>query len=376
MMRAVVFVALLTCSAASLEKPRRLALVSRAGEAGAAVRASSSDILAKSIGKAAKATKASWTRRQDQDLEALAYGKRVSSDTPDHFLTDSELKNTSSVPCLQLKQQNPAIRCDGTSSYTRDGYPLDGKGSGFNIGSYPHWKDSKCHSHDDYFCDPDNLLDDKDRAALVDELRSLRNTTQVTCGQLQNDTVDNRHFETFFLGVAIAGSSWQGGLDSDSLETFGRVLASQWQLNKIQTGPEMLYTTCPNVAMLLLFPGSRRAFVSSPSCEFICQDRGGPEVTSVTLTAFDAGGIVAGIRAGMKEAHRVVTKTPEMSKAYDPIAKSEKTTAADKEQISDLLNLGQRLIFFAIVCALILSVVVAGLVVISSPKLVSSKNRF
>merc|ERR1719433_1810051 len=62
-------------------------------------------------------------------------------------------------------------------------------------------------------------------------------------------------------------------------------------------------------AVLIFLPQIHTAFLSSASCEFICQRLGGPEVVTATLVELHRDGPLAAVKAGMREVYSVVTKT-------------------------------------------------------------------
>jgi len=157
---------------------------------------------------------------------------------------------------------------------------------------------------------------------VTEVLRSFREQSSVPCGRLQSKLgLDEAWQSSFNLGVAIAEDWPATEADPKTLQKFGSVLMARWGLMPVYNGVDAIngvdddYTrpeftaSCPNAAMLILLPRYREAYVSAPSCEFICDDRGGPEVVSAMLEALDQGGVAAAIEAGVREAARVLAKS-------------------------------------------------------------------
>lgn len=222
-------------------------------------------------------------------------------------MTNTELRNISAIACLEARQRNPGITCRNESLLYR---PVSGPtfSGQLNAGNYPNYQDPVCNSDGEYFCDPSSILNMEERKGLVRELTKLRYNNPVTCGYRLNDPVDPRHYQPFYLGVAMATKWPAGESDPDSLQQLGQVIDADWNMGNKFVGPHIPYLRCPNTAILIFMPEIRRAFVSSASCEFICQDRGGPEVATAALLAMDKGGPVAAVRAAMLEAYRVVSR--------------------------------------------------------------------
>merc|ERR1719486_1262548 len=117
------------------------------------------------------------------------------------------------------------------------------------------------------------------------------------------------------------------------MQYFGRVVMSEWGLSPIYNGVDAenavdqseMYSwddyqaNCPTTAMLIILPDHHEAFLSAPSCEFICQSRGGPEVVAETLAALDKGGVAAAINAGIAEVDRVLSQTLPLSLKPAPV---------------------------------------------------------
>merc|ERR1719401_1628880 len=148
-------------------------------------------------------------------------------------------------------------------------------------------------------------------------------------------------------------------------------------MDSLYIGSPQPYLRCPNTGMLIVVPGSRRAFLSSASCEFVCQERGGPEVVMSTLVALDAKGTAAAVTRGVEEVYHFLTQTSSMS---DTIV----TTANQKAGFpnSDLFttppnvsNFLQRLSFGLAIVFLAVSLIVGLIVVLIAPGFVSKRRR-
>ncbi|CAK0870338.1 unnamed protein product [Prorocentrum cordatum] len=183
-----------------------------------------------------------------------------------HFLTSREPRNiTSVVDCLKAKQEDPTVECSesaNTSEFT-------GK---LSAGNFPDYEDAVCKSvNDEFFCDFDGLLSEKERQVLAWELKKMRNDNLVPCGRLLHDKVDPWHLQPFYLGVVVLADWPLKQADPESLQQFGQVVASQWNMDKTYAGNPPGRLTCPNTGVLLVLPSLRQAYLSTASCEFICQ---------------------------------------------------------------------------------------------------------
>lgn len=212
-----------------------------------------------------------------------------------------------------------------------------------------------------YMCDPTEVLTAEERQDLQNELATLRYDVPVQCGILQNDQVDNRHLQPFYLGVALATEWPRNQQDPASLQWLGESLVARWNMDHLYTGSYRPYAMCPNSAMLIILPDSRQAYLSSESCEFVCAERGGPEIVSSILATLDRQGVADAVRVGIREVYRVLQHTdPASATPYQ----------APTGQRSDSLgmwNFLQRMVFLIAVLALIGSLVVAFIVLLLAP---------
>jgi len=188
------------------------------------------------------------------------------------------------------------------------------------------------------------MLTPKEQFTVTERMRLFKERTLVSCGQLQavlDPDVERRWFEKkkpvfqgrlgledykeFNLAIALADDWPMTELDPKSMQYFGRVLMTQWGLMPIYNGVDNGNPVnefharwhheqgfCPNTAVLFILPKYREAFLMSPSCEFICESRGGPEVVAATLAGLDHG-IEAAILAGIEQFDRVLRVTLPLS---------------------------------------------------------------
>lgn len=280
-----------------------------------------------------------WAGRQTSAVgsrERFAGLQRgVAKQAPQRFLTPKELAPITTIRCLQDKQRNPHRPCEQDPDEGR--FELGTLG----IGHYPHYKNRICHSNQEFFCDPTKLLTIGAQEKSTEELRLFRERTLVNCGQLESildPDAERRPYEKrnpvfqgrlgledyreFNLAVVLADEWPKSIRDTASMQTFGWRVMSDWGLQPIYNGvdngnPVNEYrntwngyrANCPTTAVLIILPRYHQAFLTSPSCEFICQTRGGPEVVAATLAALESGGLESAIHAGIQQAHKVLDAT-------------------------------------------------------------------
>lgn len=325
------------------------------------------------------------TAAQAADTPLWKHGRPINPQPHGHMLTDTELQPIENIACLEAKQHDPTVNC---SDILRLGSgPLEQRP--LNAGNYPMWKETRCNSNGEYFCDPDRLLSAKERKTLTDQMKKLREGHQITCGpQLQHDPVDKWHYEPFYLGVAIAKDWPQHESDAQSLQSFGRLLAGRWNMTFPWDGNPAFYARCPNEAMLIILPEKRQAHLSSPSCMFICQEKGGPEVAIAARLGLDSKGLMAGVSAGMAEVYKAIAvSSPMHEPGWEPVEKTSGTwetwnkapEASGKSHPSSmdesLWNWGQRILFGVAVILLAGSLIVALLVCYLAPGLAKELNK-
>jgi len=227
------------------------------------------------------------------------------------MLTDTELDKIDSIAWLEAKQADPTV--NRSEALVAPSAPP----KYLNIGNYPSWEDPRCHSNGEYFCDPDHLLSIQERANLTEAMKKLRAGQQITCGlqmQSKQDAIEKWHYEPFYLGVAIAKNWPLHELDHQSLQNFGQILAGRWNMTGKWRGNPSFYARCPNEAVLIILPEKRQVHLSSPSCMFLCEEKGGPEVQMATVLGLDSDGLMAGALAGMSEVYKAIAKSSPMHK--------------------------------------------------------------
>jgi hypothetical protein len=308
-------------------------------------------------------------RTKDKAVSTSDSSATSSSDSYDGFVPDPVLHGIDSVDCLEKKMQDvssdcvshrvaPAAVVPTDESYCSsrrsnvDGhYDSFGRNTGPNeiltISTYPHFSDECCHSGGEYFCDPDNLLTEQDQKDIQKNLNVFANIHPVQCPRLtpyrysgishngrgdrslprdkanyddqnydrsynyryyqNNDNYDQRYDRSFWVGIALAKDLPPSESDPDSLQTMGLLLLSRWGL----TQP---LEVCSHAAMIIIVPEERVAHIATSSCDFICAERGGPEVVTAIIAALDEGGPAAAVRAGIIETGRVVKRMGRLAK--------------------------------------------------------------
>lgn len=279
-----------------------------------------------------------------------------------HFLTSSELENVSSIPCLKTKQRDPSYDCKTGSLVVHAG-----EFQYLSMGSYPHYEESICNSHGDFFCDPTAALTAAEGKDVVKELAFLRKTNLVTCGHLQNDTVDPRHLQPFYLGVALATGFPMESSDQDSLEQFGRFVEAHWNMDKKFVGSPIPYLHCPNTAMLIILPDRNQAFLSTSSCEFICRTRGGPEVITATRLALSNEGTYAAVMSGIREVYHILQRTPSVNDIPSIQQPRIQLYPEGRVEGGQWFHTVQRIIFGVIVVVLFMALLIGFCILFSIP---------
>lgn len=233
-----------------------------------------------------------------------------------HFLTATELRNITDIDCLQARQLDPTIICNGTAALGADVPVLSSRTS---PGSYPSYTAAACRSQGEFLCDPgpDTVLSNEELANLATELHALRERSSnlVTCGRLLDDPVNQRHLQPFYLGVAIATGWPAADATTESLQQFGQMVAADWNMDELYVGSRQPYLRCPNTAMLVILPDRRQAMLSSASCEFLCASRGGAEVVRRTLAALEHSGAYEAALEGIREAYSFVASNAPLGEA-------------------------------------------------------------
>jgi len=278
-----------------------------------------------------------------------------------NFLHKTQLQPITSIHCLQEKQRNPNAPCQDLPEEAFAG-PID-------MGNFPSWQDGICNSNYNYFCDSSNLFERQERQATLERLQLFNERMMVNCGEFSPD--DDPHsnhwydkqnpvhygrlglqgFRPFNLAIVVADEWPSSERDAKSMEYFGRVIMAQWgmmpiyngvdhhnSVNKNHKNANQLYKfseynkNCPNAAVLFIIPKSRQVYLSSPSCKFICESRGGPEVVAATLAGLDRGGLEEAVLMGMNQVEKILQVTGERSpSAQTPFTGSKNGSFMDSD---------------------------------------------
>lgn len=292
-------------------------------------------------------------------------------------LTDNQLRGIYSIDCLRTKQlHGPLAPCDHglVANEETDIPPL-------GIGTYPNWQETICRSHGEFFCDPEVTIPESQVLDVVKSLNYVKQTARVTCGQLESKLSfsDKTHTRPFNFGVAIADNWPQSEKDPMSLQKFGLLLMTDWGLMPMYNGVDQgngvneafawkdYAANCPNAAVLIVLPKYGTAFLSSPSCEFICEDRGGPEVVNAVVERLNRDGNVGmAVQAGIEEVGRIIRETDAASlvEAEEPSYRTQNRMATWEAKLlrqEDTWNFLLRLVFVLVIVIAFAGVGVAAL---------------
>jgi len=268
----------------------------------------------------------------------------------EHRLDDAELRNIYSIECLRQRQRDPSVVCSGKRSAAneepahirehrerqerlarqRAAGEVPAPEEPLGIAEYPSWTQKRCHSGGELLCDPYGVLGvGKDRQDILLALHEFHEQVYVQCRK-KGAMYDERYpaevlteEHRFSFGVAIA-SNFPENTDAQTLQSFGMVVMARWGLLPIYNGASSSSAVqpkwaplhdqgCPNSALLILLPQTGEAFLSSASCELLCNDRGGPEIIAAAEAAMQTGGPVAAIKAGLEQVRRVLKITRPLS---------------------------------------------------------------
>lgn len=274
------------------------------------------------------------------------------------FLDKRELSAIPTVRCLQEKQRHPNRPC----SDPRDGKRFYGD---INMGHFPNWRDEVCHSNQEFFCDAESLMKIPEQTVAQVRLQEFKERNMVNCGAFSKkqdphskwwyDQENKQHngrlgledHRPFNLAVVVADEWPQNEMDPKSIDYFGRVIMSQWGLQPIYNGVDNgngvnevyqfdQYTeNCPNTAVLFILPKFHEAYISSPSCEFLCASRGGPEVIAAILAGLDRGGLQEAVMSGIDQIEKVLNVTLPLSVQQAPVQKLFNSGKSDELAKSD-----------------------------------------
>eukprot|EP00927_Polykrikos_kofoidii_P018813 TRINITY_DN18769_c0_g1_i1.p1 TRINITY_DN18769_c0_g1~~TRINITY_DN18769_c0_g1_i1.p1 ORF type:complete len:388 (+),score=42.20 TRINITY_DN18769_c0_g1_i1:156-1166(+) len=285
----------------------------------------------------------------------------------DHFLTKTELRNVASVNCLQAKQHNPRVSCDGARSvpsltdlgeFGRAQTAADMWSGELGAGNFPNYQDPACNSGGEYLCDPHGLLSEDERNSLATKLKTMREDNLVTCGRLLNDTVDNRHKQPFYLGVAIVRDWPLSQSGPESLQQAGQIISAQWNMNRAYVGSLRPYTRCPNVGVLIILVNNRQTYLSTESCEFICQDHGATEAMTASQLGLRESPLEAAT-AGIDSVYRFLGDVHETN-STTVLSDSVQSEKKQEKRASDIMTLTLRVLYALAIVMVIFSFLVAS----------------
>mmetsp|Transcript_152349 Transcript_152349/g.265552 ORF Transcript_152349/g.265552 Transcript_152349/m.265552 type:complete len:402 (-) Transcript_152349:113-1318(-) len=295
-----------------------------------------------------------------------------------YFLTPMELGRINTIDCLQMKQKNPFVNCS-----TDIGYDSNYEVSPAN---YPSWKDPACRSNGEFFCDPNRLLDDEQRAKLTTLLGQLRKKSSVLCAD--RDPIDRWHYQPFYLGVALA-KDWPLSLsDTETLQFFGRMLAARWNMSFPWDGSPLPYSRCPNEGMLIILPEQKQVFLSTPNCEFLCATRGGPEVVTAVNYVLKSQDLGKAVKSGIETIYKILNGTtpetanlvpsPQLDNWWQEganIRVAPPAPSAARNWNAVVLTLGMRVLYLISLFVMAASLVVAILVCLLAPGLIKKITK-
>jgi len=295
-----------------------------------------------------------------------------------YFLTKTELSNITSIDCLEAKQEDPSFVCRNSTNVSE----FTGK---ISAGNFPDYKDVVCKSvNDEFFCDFDGLLTQKELIHVFGAIAHLLVVRWlVPCGRLLHDKVDPWHLQPFYLGVVLLADWPMKQADPESLQQFGQVVASQWNMDRTYAGTPPGRPTCPNTGVLIVLPSLRQAYLSTSSCEFICQAHGGPEVVTATLRKWSSTSGLDGVLAGVRTTYEVLgSLTPDGHKAAtasEVAAQVRAESAAFESRSSEsegvVTNALQQVVFGVVVVALVVSLAFGGVLLLLGPGFLSSRPK-
>lgn len=286
-------------------------------------------------------------------------------------LSKSQLRDIYSIRCLQEKQKDPRYHC--VSPEELQAWHSNWVNE-INIGTYPKsYTDPQCNSHGEFLCDPNWLLEEKDAKEIAMRLQNFKMDTAVTCANNDDSTdpfVSDHSRRNFNLAVVIADEWPSEEADAGSLQKFGLVVMNQWGLMSMYNGVDTessvdnhftwneYYKNCPNSAVLIVLPRYNEVFLSSPSCEFICATRGGPEVKYLAELALQRDGLSAAIKVAIEKVGQALAATTPLSlqKSYEAKQKREDREKLMQARLDREVLWGQRLILFLIWVMLVVCV--------------------
>eukprot|EP00933_Yihiella_yeosuensis_P005723 TRINITY_DN110292_c0_g1_i1.p1 TRINITY_DN110292_c0_g1~~TRINITY_DN110292_c0_g1_i1.p1 ORF type:complete len:344 (-),score=56.37 TRINITY_DN110292_c0_g1_i1:93-1124(-) len=308
-------------------------------------------------------------------------------------LSDNELKKITSIECLKVKQKDPKASCDHLQTDLKpseEPKPALGTAEGdpvvkdpepvtttptpvITLHNYPNYKDPVCHSDGSYFCDPYATLTVQERKTLSVELDRLRRAHLVTCPALSVEPINERHLQPFYLGVALAGDTQIATADHESLNQWGQLILSEWNMDNAYAAGSQT-SRCQNSALLVILPNISEAVLVSQSCDFICETTGSPKVTAAVLGKLgdskSSKSVAEAVLAGVKTTYESLPNTVRQGQAMPPV---HRPTLAPADNTSMYIFVQRAVYAFAVV-ALVLSLIVGCLVLAFAPSLTKGRK--
>lgn len=265
-----------------------------------------------------KHTRVTGSSRKDFAQAELYNPLRPHSAVPDSGqpLARDVLARIDSVRCLRAKQQNPDADCAGRY-----------EGEGLSISNFPSWRQPQCNGYGALLCDPEHLLSVEEQRTLAVKLRHFASRTILSCGYV--DTLlsgrDSYTSKPFNLGMALIKNWPVGFADSATLRSLGQVIMSRWGMvpiyngvnsgkpvNEVMSADE--YTAnCPNAALLIVIPELSIVYLASPSCEFICEERGASAVSDKVKRLIKEDGLAQALDKALEEVRLLLDHTTPQS---------------------------------------------------------------
>lgn len=289
-------------------------------------------------------------------------------------LTVDDLRNITSIECLERKIQDKNAVCDD-SDYAKEEskapmhvtitYDTHGKGEEnatahkepekhheqrkvvvkikqessdkpkieapvVSLYNYPSYREPACRSDGMIFCDPMFKLTSKERDNISRELVYQAKEHLVVCNDLIREPINQRHLAPFYLGVALGGLN---GSDAEeaTLKQYAQLILTEWNMGVARTQ----VTRCPNEALLLVLPKEKRAVLVSKGCDYLCAERGGRAVSEEVERSLRHGeGVAAAVLAGVRKAYGVIPNSvPEGSPMPSPRGQAS-ASGSSKEEAS------------------------------------------
>lgn len=315
--------------------------------------------------------------------QRLRQGSRSAKGTQPHKLDAAQLSEIRTVSCLKARQLSPDFDCKGSDEVTDgmlealarrqyDDMPL-------GLGNFPSWRDDACHSGgQQLLCDPSGLMQEPDHNAVAATLGRFGASASVVCGKLETEMFDKNVTERrpFRFAIVVLGYESSVPEISDALtqQRFGLFVLANWDLmptyNGIQVRPTEPRPTgnqsnrpcktqlaCPDAALLVVMPQHGRAFLSAASCEFICAERGGPQVVAAVEQSMARGDSLGhAIQAGIEAAGIVLSTTGSapLSMVEPVLTRKWRIIHEHRQWLDDMLRSGifwqwsQRVVLFAL----------------------------